>query len=102
MRAFYGRQPAFSYYEGCSSGGWQGLTEAQQYPSDYDGIVAGAPANNFIRLWTRAFYLASLARADPAGNLGAAEITLLNTAVLALCDPADGVREPVHLRREHG
>ena len=95
VRAFYGRPAEFAYYDGCSSGGWQGLTEAQCYPADYDGIVAGAPANNFIRLQTRAFWLDSLARANPAGNLGAAEIGLLNAAVLAQCDPADGVRDGI-------
>jgi feruloyl esterase len=95
VRAFYGRPADFAYYDGCSSGGWQGLTEAQRYPGDYDGIVAGAPANNFIRLQTRAFWLDSLARANPAGNLGSAEVTLLNNAVLARCDPADGVRDGI-------
>lgn len=95
VRAYYGRPASFAYYEGCSSGGWQGLTEAQRYPADYDGIVAGAPANNFIRLQTRALWLDSLARADPAGNLGQAEIGLLGNAVLAQCDPADGVRDGI-------
>jgi feruloyl esterase len=95
VRAFYGRPAEFAYYDGCSSGGWQGLTEAQRYPADYDGIVAGAPANNFIRLQTRAFWLDSLARANPAGNLGAPEIGLLNAAVLAQCDPEDGVRDGI-------
>jgi len=95
VRAFYGRPADFAYYDGCSSGGWQGLTEAQRYPADYDGIVAGAPANNFVRLQTRAFWLDSLARANPAGTLGAAEIRLLSAAAVAQCDPADGVRDGI-------
>ncbi len=95
VRAYYGRPADYAYYDGCSSGGWQGLTEAQRYPADYDGIVAGAPANNFIRLQTRAFWLDSLARANPAGTLGPAEVGLLNHAVLAQCDPADGVRDGI-------
>jgi feruloyl esterase len=101
VRAFYGRPADYAYYEGCSSGGLQGLTEAQLYPGDYDGIVAGAPANNFIRLWTRAFYLGALARAEPAGNLAPADITLLNAAVLAQCDPADGVRDGIMSDPQH-
>ena len=101
VRAFYGRPAEFAYYDGCSSGGLQGLTEAQLYPEDYDGIVAGAPANNFIRLWTRPFYLMALARTAPAGNLGPADITLLNAAVLAQCDPADGVRDGVMSDPQH-
>jgi feruloyl esterase len=95
VRAFYGQRPRFSYYEGCSSGGWQGLTEAQLYPDDYDGIVAGAPANNFVRLQTRGFWLDALHRQDPSGDLGPPQFAMINQAALAMCDPADGVRDGI-------
>src|SRR4051812_38200836 len=95
VRAFYGQRPSFSYFEGCSSGGWQGLTEAQQYPDDYDGIVAGAPANNFARLQPRGFWLDALRRQTPAGDLGPPQVATLSAGALALCDPADGVRDGI-------
>ena len=48
--AFYGSAPKVSYWNGCSPGGRQGINEAQRFPADFDAIVAGAPANNWIHL----------------------------------------------------
>lgn len=93
--AFYNEAPKRAYFSGCSSGGWQGLTEAQKYPEDYDGIIAGAPANNFVRLQTRGFWNARLAADDPAGNIGDTEIDLLVKSAVARCDAKDGVTDGI-------
>ncbi|WP_417320083.1 tannase/feruloyl esterase family alpha/beta hydrolase [Emcibacter sp.] len=95
IAAYYGRGPKKSYFTGCSSGGWQGLTEAQKYPEDYDGIVAGAPANNFIRLQTRGFWVDALERENPDRLLDEAAVKLLVSGAYAKCDPLDGVRDGI-------
>jgi len=93
LTAHYGRGPLFSYWTGCSTGGRQGLMEAQRYPADFDGIVAGAPAIDYTRLcaWRlalEAFVLKNAARVVPP-----AKAAMLNRAVLAACDALDGVRD---------
>jgi Tannase and feruloyl esterase len=60
--AFYSVAPRYSYWNGCSSGGKQGLKEAQRFPDDYDGIIAGAPANNWTHLLAQILWVAQAAR----------------------------------------
>ena len=91
VKAYYGKPEHHAYYSGCSSGGWQGLTEAQKFPDDYHGIIAGAPANNLVRLQTRKFWMDRLDREDPAGMLGKEQVELITTSARAACDHADGV-----------
>ena len=69
VEAFYAATPRFSYWNGCSSGGKQGLKEAQRFPEDYDGIIAGAPANYWTHLMTQILWVAHAVRVDPASAL---------------------------------
>lgn len=90
--AFYGQPPSRSYWLGCSDGGREGLMEAQRYPRDFDGIVAGAPAS----LQTfNPLYMAWAIRANTDANgqpiLTANKLAPLHAAVVKACDANDGI-----------
>jgi feruloyl esterase len=85
IEAFYGKPPAFSYFVGCSTGGQQGLVEAQRFPNDYDGIAAGAPANNRTRLHMGFIWDFAAANAKPASNLTPATLSAISRVVLGAC-----------------
>ena len=93
MMAFYGRGPRFSYWNGCSTGGRQGIMEAVRYPEDFDGIIAGAPANNQFQLSAWRLNLDTIIRKDPRRIVPRAKMLMLNTRVLEACDALDGVRD---------
>jgi feruloyl esterase len=95
VRAFYDSAPRFSYWNGCSTGGKQGLTEAQRFPADYDGIVAGAPANNWTRLMTGLLWAGRATLSDQASRIPAEKFAVLNRAALNACDLQDGVMDGV-------
>ena len=92
---FYGRPPAYSYFNGCSDGGREALMEAQRYPEDFDGIAAGAPANNLVVQNTFHHAWGVLANTDASGNaiLLAGKLPLIHEAVVAACDSLDGVAD---------
>src|SRR5205085_10679908 len=84
IAAHYGRGgPRLSYWTGCSTGGRLGLLEAQRYLAVFDGIIAGAPANNQIQLGAWRFALETAALKDPARVVPQAKAELLNRAVPA-------------------
>jgi feruloyl esterase len=93
--AFYGKPAEHSYWIGCSSGGYEGLMEAQRFPTDYDGIVAGAPANNWTRLMAGDLDATLAVLKDPASLLDASALGVLYRAALAVCDRNDGVTDGV-------
>jgi feruloyl esterase len=93
MAAFYGKGPKLSYWNGCSTGGRQGLMEAQRYPEDFDGIIAGAPANYHSHLHVADMALTAPILKDEAYSVPPVKLALLNKAVLAACDGIDGVKD---------
>src|SRR5215510_2555728 len=95
VTAFYGRGPRLSYFNGCSTGGRQALLEAQRFPEDFDGIVAGAPANYWTHLMTGIIWAAQAAHKGEPGNMSAEKLAALHAAVLQACDALDGVKDGV-------
>ena len=92
---FYQRPARLSYYNGCSTGGRQGLMEAQRYPDDFDAIVAGAPVYNQIHLNTSQVSLQVDMLKDQSLIVPAAKIALVARAVLNACDAKDGVKDGI-------
>jgi hypothetical protein len=107
VKAYYGSDPQLTYFEGCSTGGRQGLMEAQRYPNDFDAIVVGAPVFNYQALnVSHVWMLQKLFKDKFAGNLafdkdgdGVPESLtkwqILKDAVLAKCDEKDGIKDGV-------
>lgn len=87
---YYDRPPAYSYWDGCSTGGRQGLMAAQRYPGDFDGILAGAPVLDFThtQLWG-VWNAQALAEAP----LTREQLVILAEAVMEKCDAVDGVED---------
>lgn len=95
-RLYYHQPPRESYFSGCSTGGRQAMVEAERFPWDFNGIIAGAPplnftANSLAQIW------AALAATNAAGKaiLTPAAVKWIHQAVLAQCDLDDGVRDGV-------
>jgi hypothetical protein len=96
MQAFYGDAPKRSYFASCSNGGRQALMEAQRFPEDYDGILAGAPANYWTHLLVANFYAAAKPMLENAASyIPKEKIPAIAKAVLAACDAADGLKDGI-------
>jgi hypothetical protein len=102
VRAFYGTGPSYSYWNGCSTGGRQGLRMAQDFPADYDGILAGAPAIHWDRFQAGQIWYQMVQWRDNGGAIGggnpatsAAKLRLATDKAVAACDAIDGVPDGV-------
>jgi feruloyl esterase len=93
LTAYYDNSPKLSYWNGCSTGGRQGLKEAQRFPADFDGIVAGAPANNWTHLLMQGIWVDQTVRKNEASYIPPSKYLLIHNAVLQACDARDGVKD---------
>jgi feruloyl esterase len=95
IQAFYGEAPKHNYFTGCSNGGRQALMEAQRFPEDYDGIIAGAPANYWTRVFATFIFDIQAMQSTPGSYIGPDKIPAIAKAVNAACDAQDGVKDGV-------
>ena len=91
VATYYGHPQSHAYFQGCSTGGRQGLMEVQRYPSDYEGVISGAPVYDLVTQTT------GLVRGDilDKANLSEGQLKRLNNAVLGACDAADGLKDGI-------
>jgi hypothetical protein len=102
VKQFYGEDPKYSYWNGCSTGGRQGLRMAQDNPEDYDGILAGAPAIHWDRFQGAMLWYPMVQQRDNGGPVGGGDrnamsgkYRLANERAVAACDVLDGVADGV-------
>src|SRR5437660_6838073 len=93
VTSFYSTAPKRAYWNGCSTGGRQGLTEAQRFPEDFDGIVAGAPANYWTHLMASGVWIGQATLGDPASYIPRDKYPVIHRAALEACDAADGAKD---------
>jgi feruloyl esterase len=89
IAAFYSQPARHSYWNSCSTGGRQGLMEAQRFPADFDGIVAGAPANYLSHLQPWTLWVPKVVHESPGSFLPPAKLAVIHKAVIEACEGAD-------------
>jgi hypothetical protein len=95
LHAYYGKPDGHDYFVGCSDGGREALMEAQRYPEDFDGILAGAPASHWTHLLTGALWNEQALKSKPESVVSVAKLPAIQKAALAQCDALDGVKDGV-------
>lgn len=93
--AFEGKAAAYAYFASCSTGGQQGLMEAQHYPSDFDGILVGAPGNNRTGLNAGFLWRFAVNNAGVTPTIPADKLRLITDAVIRACDEQDGLKDGI-------
>src|SRR5262245_25652564 len=95
MKVFYAENPKYSYWNGCSTGGRQGLMLAQRLPGGYNGILAGAPAINWDRFIPAELWPQIAMKQEAGGPIAASKLNAVTNAAVAACDSFDGVMDGV-------
>ena len=92
--AFYGKPARYAYFNGCSTGGRQGLSEAQRFPDDYNGILSGAPAINWPKLHVEQLW-GHLVMLEAKNFVPVCRFEMATAAAIEACDAMDGVKDGV-------
>ena len=95
IAAYYGKPVSKSYFDSCSDGGREALMEAQRFPEDYDGILAGAPANNWSHMVTAGIDVAQVTVGHAESYISSLKLPAIQKASLAACDALDGVTDGI-------
>jgi feruloyl esterase len=93
INAYYGTPPRRSYWNGCSQGGRQGITEAERYPSDYDAVIAGAPAIDYMELHAARMALNLFVHRSGDSYIPPEKYPAIHRAALNACDALDGLKD---------
>jgi feruloyl esterase len=95
LNAFYGKPQDKAYFDSCSDGGREALMEAERFPEDYDGILAGAPANNWSTMLAAGIAGMQHLAADPRAYISDLKLPAIQKASLEACDAWDGVKDGI-------
>src|SRR6266568_1370187 len=95
VQAYYGKAEEKAYFDSCSDGGREALMEAQRFPRDYDGILAGAPANAWSTMLTAGIGAMQTLAGDPRAYIPDLKLPAIQKAALEACDGMDGVKDGV-------
>src|SRR2546425_6463322 len=93
IASYYEGGPKFSYWNGCSAGGRQSMKEAQRFPADFDGIIAGAPGLDWTGRAAQAVRVAKTLEQSASARLSQTQAQLLHQAVVQACDGLDGLKD---------
>ncbi len=95
IQSFYSQAPRHSYFDSCSDGGREALMEAQRFPEDFDGILAGAPANAWSHMLASGIDVTRSIMGNPEGYVSGTKLPAITAAVMAACDAQDGIKDGI-------